>query len=309
MESTSQKIIWSIDPLLRTPEKTNKARKLLIALQKLSRVEVRPVSLITPDDLKVPLKIMAPWGEKIKALTEESIQPYLKSLNVKNKAEPHVILSASRKNSIEDLIRFAVKEKTDMILATTHDRKSIEKNRIGHFTNKLIEKSPLPVLTVRPNSKIPTRVSKILFPTDFSKASRKAYADVLQFARRYGAQVIIFHNIYEPVFPAAELTGVMIESYDILKQYAEDFKREQESTSKKWIAEAKEEGVEAEYFSARAEFSLARAILNCAKKKKADMIALGVESHPVRRVVIGSALREVVANSSVPVLVLNKQLK
>ena len=300
-------IIWPIDPLATNIKSLENAKQVIRTWQQQNSFQIRPVSIVTPSDLHLPWSLMAPWGEKLKELTENAIKPFLKSLTLKNLCEPQVICSSARKDSMDEFLVYAKKQKAHLIVATTHERGSYDKNRIGKFTQKLIEKSSIPVLTVRPSSKIPARIASILYPTDFSKTSKKSYVRTIEIAKMLKSKIIIFHNIYEPVMPAAEITGVMIEKVEGLKNYVENYYRKQKKNAEKWIQMAKDAGVIAEYRGLRADFSLSKSILSAALEEDTHMIVLGIESHPFMRAVLKSSVREIISCSARPVLIINSR--
>ena len=307
--STESNVIWAIDPLVANAQKLMNSKKALQALQKKKPFRILPVSLLTSDDLHLPLSLMAPWGEKLQELAENVVRPFLKSLSLKNIAEPGIIMGTSKNHSIDDFLMYAKSQKAQMIVTTTHEKGGAEKNRIGKFTQKLIEKSTIPVLTVRPNTTVSQEISKILYPTDFSAASKKSYLKTIQFAKKLKAKIIIYHNIYEPVIPSAEFTGIAIQSSEILREYSKEFSKNLKARAEKWIKMASEEGVRAEFKGVRANFSLSKSILAAAQKERVHLIALGIESHPLMRAFLGSSTREVIANSPKPVLILNSKIK
>lgn len=299
-------IVWAIDPLTKSQKNLARAKKIIQAWQPQKSLQVKPVSLVTPDDLRLPVAFMAPWGAKLQELTEKAIKPFLSSLRLKNMAEPAVIMCTA-KDAIEEFLSFAKNQKAQMILTMTHDRDSFDKNRIGKFTQKLIEKSSIPVLTVRPTTNVPEKIKKILYPTDFSKASKGSYIKAVKIAKSLQSNIVIFHNIYEPVLPAAEFTGVIINNVEILKTYTEEYSRSQNLEAEKWIEIAKREGVKAEFRAARADFSLCKSILSAALKERVHLIILGIESHPFMRAVLKSSTREVISFSNRPVLIINNR--
>lgn len=305
ISQNENKVILAVDPFVNRPQNLLVAKQSLQTWRKQGSIRVLPVSLVSSKDLQMSNAMIAPWGERLQQLTEGTVKPFLKSLHLKNMAEPRVIMSSSKSHSLKDFVEFAKKQQAQMIVTTTHDKYSSDKNRIGKFTQKLIELSEIPVLTVRPTTQIPGKFSRILFPTDFSKQSRKAFKKALIFANNLKAKIVIYHNIYEPVLPAAEFTGVAVGQYEVLASYSDELHRMEKTNAEKWILLAKKAGVKAEYQGQRADFSLSKSILKAALAEKVHMIVLGIESHRLLRTILKSSVREVVSSSNCPVLVIN----
>lgn len=300
----SNSVIWAVDPLIKSAKNLMVVKAALQTWQRQDPIKIKPLSVITSQELRLPLSLMAPWGEKLQALTENAVKPFLKSLHIKNLAEPGVVMVSSKSDSIVEFLTYARKSKARMILTLTHERSGFDRNRIGKFTQKLIEKSSIPVLTIRPSTEIPKKISRILYPTDFSKASKASYLKAIGIAQKLNSSIVIFHNIYDPVLPAAELTGVPINQFEVLKAYSQEYARKQKSDSEKWIRLAQEKGVKAEFHGERADFSLSKSILKAAQKQNAHLIILGIESHPLMRAVLKSSTREIISVSKRPVMVI-----
>lgn len=303
------KLIWAVNPLTTNADNLKNAKKLIGLWQKNKKAKILPVSLLTPDDVHLPLSMMVPWGEKLQSLAQNAVKPFLKSQHISHMQEPGVIMGSSKSSGIDDLLAYAKDQKAQWIVTTTHENPTAEKSRISKFTQKLIEKSKIPVMTVRPNTRMPNKISKILYPTDFSTVSKKSYIKAIEAAKRLNAKIILYHNIYEPVLPAAEFTGVSIESAEVLREYSKQFKKSLDQKTEKWIEMAKKHNVQAECVLARANYSLSKAIISAAQNNKAQMIAFGIESHPIMRTILGSTVREVIVSATQPVLILNSKVK
>lgn len=302
-------LIWAIDPLIKNSRKLESTKRAVSAWRKKRNVAVMPVSILFPEDFNLPISAMAPWGEKLQTLTEKAIKPFLKSLQVKNMLEPGVLVSPSKSESVGTFLNYAKKQSAKLIMTSTHEARSDGKFRIGNFTQKLIEKSPIPVLSIRSTSEVPVAFSRIIFPTDFSDASEKSFKTLISIAKELDASIVVYHDIQDPVLPAAEFTGIPETRYEVISHYARELEKHEQSQSKRWKKLADNAGLEFAYRSERSTHSLSQSILTAARKEKADMIAMGIESHPFVRAFLGSSVREVIVQSAKPVLVINSSIK
>lgn len=141
---------------------------------------------------------------------------------------------------------------------------------------------------------------KILYPTDFSPCARQAFAHAASLARRFGAELHVFHAVtlrgqepYDPMFylPAAE------------EAYAEAGRavaRELEALAIDPLAE----GITV-VSSQRRDVLPGPAILDYADEHQIDLVVMGTHGRRhVSRLLLGSVTEEVVRRSHCPVLTL-----
>ncbi len=97
--------------------------------------------------------------------------------------------------------RMIGEEDIDLIVVGTHGRSGLGKLLLGSVAEKIFRQARCPVLTVGPNfqpsfplSALPRRV---LFPTDFSPQSERAFPYAVSVAQEHQAQLIFLH-VVEP---------------------------------------------------------------------------------------------------------------
>jgi nucleotide-binding universal stress UspA family protein len=137
----------------------------------------------------------------------------------------------------------------------------------------------------------------ILHPTDFSPASRAAFARALADARAERAELLIVH-VLSPVTP---LTG---DEYMSPQTYADVQKSVQAYGQKqldKVVAKAKAAG--ARVRGLLLEGTTAEAIARAAKSRRADVIVMGTHGRTgLSRLLMGSVAERVVGTAPCPVL-------
>lgn len=311
ISQTNRHVVWAIDPQVRDEKHFYQAKKALQTWDRFQHLQVKPVALVTPLEINWPLEYMTPWQNRLQDISEKNVKPILKSLHLSFLEEPEVVIDPSLtiKGSVDKFLDIARREKAEMILVTTHRRKGMAKFRIGSFTQKLMERCRIPLLIVRPDSNVPKKFSRILYPTDFSKNSKKSYRQVIDMAKKAKAQVVLYHNFYEAVWPirVAEAKGSAKEK--TLRSQVSKLRKQIHNKAKLWVDDAQAQGVHVEFVLGRGHYTLSRAILLLARLKKADLLALGIDYHPIARGVLGSAAREIVETSKNPVLVINSDIK
>ena len=141
------------------------------------------------------------------------------------------------------------------------------------------------------------RFRRILHPSDFSRASRRAFDQAAALARANGAQLTLIH-VLEPVIPWAEDAYVSRRAYDQLV------------TSTR-AAAAKRLDVLVRRAKARGVRTTGRlvdgdprdAIPRAAKRTRADLVVVGTHGRTgLRQIMLGSVAARVVTTTPCPVL-------
>jgi nucleotide-binding universal stress UspA family protein len=102
-----------------------------------------------------------------------------------------------------ELLRIAMEQKIELIVAGTHSKLAAEKLVLGSTAEELIRNAPCPVLTVGPNAKFfgdgPLAFKNIVYATDFTPEAAKAGVYALSFAQDSGAHLYFCHVLgFEP---------------------------------------------------------------------------------------------------------------
>jgi nucleotide-binding universal stress UspA family protein len=139
-------------------------------------------------------------------------------------------------------------------------------------------------------------IRRILYPSDFSSASRPAFTKAIELAKQNRAQVIVAH-VLAPILPVAD-------GYVAPQMYAQ-----MEAASRKHgkkqldalIARAKRAGVRAA--GLLLEGVASDRIVRAARARHADVIVMGTHGRTgLSRLFLGSVASRVVSQASCPVL-------
>jgi nucleotide-binding universal stress UspA family protein len=121
--------------------------------------------------------------------------------------------------------RFQAERGHDLIVMATHGHSGLKHLLLGSFTEKVVRVADCPVLSVRGRNGdgAPLAVERILYPYDFSELSRSALEPVRFFASLFGAEVHVFHVVFQeyltvPSFPPE---GALTPELAVLWQEAE----------------------------------------------------------------------------------------
>lgn len=153
----------------------------------------------------------------------------------------------------------------DLVVIGTHGRKGLEKLVIGSVAEKILRRSPVPVLTVGPHVHMApeqtTQTKQILFATDFGPASREAAPYAISLAQESQAHLDLLH-VVEP-----QKAGELVHPRELMNAAARQLR--------KFVPEDAELWCEPEYLVEQGD--AAERIRDVAKRRGADMIVMGVK--------------------------------
>jgi nucleotide-binding universal stress UspA family protein len=139
---------------------------------------------------------------------------------------------------------------------------------------------------------------RILHPTDFSPASRAAFAKAIALAKADRAELVISH-VLTPVMPVAG-DGAYL-SPDVYASMDEASRRYGKQHLDRLVAKARKSGVRAR--GLLLDGLTHERIVAAARKLRADMIVIGTHGRSgLARFVLGSVAGRVVSHASCPVL-------
>jgi nucleotide-binding universal stress UspA family protein len=138
---------------------------------------------------------------------------------------------------------------------------------------------------------------RILFASDFSKASRKAFATAVKTAKRAHASLSIVH-VLAPFLPVGPDQYVGPETWTEIDERARKWATQHLAAL---ATKAKAGGVRAT--TALIEGTPAREITRFAKKKHADLLIIGTHGRTgLARLFLGSVANQIVATAPCPVM-------
>jgi nucleotide-binding universal stress UspA family protein len=138
---------------------------------------------------------------------------------------------------------------------------------------------------------------RILFASDFSKASAKAFATAIALAKATHADMTILHVLvpFTPIVPEQYIRGATLD------QLTADLRRWGQQQLDKLTAKAKNGGIRAGSLTMTGD--PAQQIVRAARAKRADLIVLGTHGRTgLNRFFVGSVAQRVIASASCPVV-------
>lgn len=299
-----KKILWAVDAFPESRKLQATTLSTLRMLAKSTDADIFPVYLLSPDQLNLRIEFSQPWIGEFLPSAEKALNSLLAKVKMQGLQKSQVLIqpSPSLRKSVEKLVQYAKENDFDLITLATHGRKGISRMVLGSFAETLFHRSPIPTLIVSPLGKPPQHFKKILFPTDFSEASLKAFQKLWIWAKDFGARITVFHKIPNPVEPVFQ-SGVLLlgGGWVPIKDFLSNEKKTAGETARKWCAQAQEAGVATDFILNDGAGSTVDGILRGAKKSGATLIAMASESGPIASVMLGSISRQVIRSATCPV--------
>jgi nucleotide-binding universal stress UspA family protein len=140
-------------------------------------------------------------------------------------------------------------------------------------------------------------VNKILYATDFSKASARALDEAVKLAKQNKAEILVTHVIE----PAPYVAGEEFASGEIYEKLEEVAKREAQASLSKLMQQLKRAKVKAQSLLLRG--TAHDQIVKAAKNKKVGMIVIGTHGRTgLSKLFMGSVAGKVVSSATCPVV-------
>ncbi len=137
---------------------------------------------------------------------------------------------------------------------------------------------------------------KICCPVDFSEPSRAALRVAVSLARRFGAELVLFHAYPLPGYTLPE--GSVLPSPHMLQELAS----QTDAQLERWRQEAESLGI-AGVAAAQAVGDPAIEIVNFARSSGTDLLVVGTHGRSgLRHAILGSVAERVVRHAACPVL-------
>jgi nucleotide-binding universal stress UspA family protein len=199
-----------------------------------------------------------------------------------------------------EIVRCAAELPADLLVMGTHGRSGFERLMLGSVTEKLLRKSPCPLLTVPPASPalVPVNAlfSRVLCAVDFSPASVHALTMAQSLAGEAAARLCVMHVLE----PASIFEPVVAMGPDDLPAANAEHRREVRHRLEGLVDR------EMRAFTDVAEVVVSgkpyREILRVAEEQRSDLIVIGAHGARLGMPAFGSTAAHVVREAQCPVL-------
>jgi nucleotide-binding universal stress UspA family protein len=307
------KIVWAVDPFTRVGAPKHYDRILAAIRSSVGDrpAEIQPLHLFHARPLPAIPTSRAGTGkrrrmdEAAQAAFDARIAPNGRAALKRLRIIPCDGLSAHA--DTKRLLRWAKRWRADLIVAGMSSHGSASNLVFGSFAEELALESDIPLLLIPPRWK--ERYTQknpifrhILFPTDFSEASRKAFRNVVELARAHGSSLTIFYKTYFSWPSSVDLPR------EVLTVYRRAFKSELSAarkTAEGWLREARKAGISASLAIDHHPDARITDSIFSRSRNKPGIIAMATQSGPFRAALQGSVARKVLRSATCPVWLLH----
>ncbi len=311
-KKTLKRVIWAVDPYVVSPDLQMRTAHALRALTKGLKVSIEPVYVISPQHLRVTTSSFGEFiqGEtvedlrKVESAPEKMIETLGMRAELPGLLPPKRLLheSYSLRGTAETLLKYAKHTDTDLIAVGTRAREGLGRFFFGSFAETLLLHSRIPLFTVNPSASPFNHFKHIIFATDCSPTSRKAFEQVLHVAKELKTKLTLFHKS-EYLIEGTSTSRYNISDMRHLPIQAEIRKTEEKMAQ--WKTEAKTAAVEVDVVIDKDVGNVSEAVLHYAEKIDSPLLAMAPHSGELMTAMIGSATRQVVRHAHCPVWVVH----
>lgn len=305
IDPTFKKIIWAVDPFHESPKDQLRSLRAALRLTPADGAIVEPVSILRLGNADLPGGDLAELRMARLAACERALEKLVGRLPLPGLEAAQILQHEgfSLSDCSKRLVAHALDREADLIAVSSHARTGVARALLGSFAESLVLQSPLPVLVVNPVSRTRSPLHTLLFPTDFSAASQKAFERAIDLARDTGAQLFLFHKVqfltpefyYPFVVPPVSQASV--------KAAVDEIRH----TGQLWIRRAERSGVRAKLHLDTRRGQTVDEIVKAAKRLAGSVIVMASQSGVVGTLLIGSLTRQVLRAAPRPVLVIHPE--
>jgi nucleotide-binding universal stress UspA family protein len=205
----------------------------------------------------------------------------------------------------------------DLVVVGTHARPWHQRLLLGSTAEAVLRTSTVPVLIVRNTAPVssPVRLTRLLFPTDFSTASAAGEEWARMLASHGVKDIVLVHvvenpllDVYEPDTAAFDLQRLMEESRQHPPRSAKPYWEHAYGVAQGKLSALRQQLFGAPAHASRVDIQVsegptAESILAIAREQAADVIVMATHGRTgVRRLMLGSVTEKVIRTAMCPLL-------
>lgn len=204
----------------------------------------------------------------------------------------------------------------EMIILGTHGRKGMKRVFLGSVAEEVIRHSKLPVMTLGPNAQsrsehfLRAEKPKILIATSLSQNSLRAEAYGLELAHKLGAEVVFFHNMRDAIPALLQTAFANPYSVGAIRDFIDRTKANLLKKLKRKAEKINQSGGLASCVLDSETLSVTESLMNEVKRSRGTLVVMGTHGHSmVSGVFFGRTARDLILQSSVPVITVHSKMK
>ncbi len=233
-----------------------------------------------------------------RTIAEAKLRDYVSRLNFGVPVTSNLIIeeSSSNRSLVQALNSHAEDVGVEMILLTSYGRRLIGRLVLGSFADRLLAESSVPLFFLNSTDGKVSDTRHVLFTTDFSEASKKAFEIFLEQFEGIHPKVTLFHA--NPPFTLVYSHGL---PFGIPDHYAKDLNQFVQEESTLWLNFARAKNYEIDFRVSTDRESVVHSINRAFQELDVDMIALASSRGKSRTRVLGSVASSLFYQRACPV--------
>lgn len=294
-------ILWSVNPFADDSRLIRRTAAVLLELAGQWQATVEPVYILqdVPPNVKLLPRLLADVQEQAR----EELRHLTRGLKWRGSERLKLLVSPSTRlrDQVQALSDYYRRRKASLLAVSTRARKGPRRWMMGSFAESLISEAELPLFVINPMERLPRRIQRILFPTDFSDESRDAFHRAIGVAQEMDVPITVFHRLQCERGPAYDA------GYATLPRYArfhDDQFRLRTAQAEEWVRQAAARGVRAQgVVDHRTDWTIAEEIVSRSRSRGA-IVMMAAHSGKALSGWLGGVTRQVVRSAECPVWVL-----
>ncbi len=196
----------------------------------------------------------------------------------------------------------------EVLALGTHGRKGIGRLVMGSVAEEIIRNARIPVMTIGPAAQESFRPGdrgghfKILVATDLGANSLKCESYALSVAKRIGAEIVLFHSLYEGLHPVLQTAFSVPTPPREVDDWLQELKAAALKKLEKKCAQLRKAGVSCSLSLNSAPQTASEGVLQEIERQSPDVVMMGTHGRSlVSGAFFGSTARKMILEAPVPV--------
>lgn len=191
-----------------------------------------------------------------------------------------------REGAVDTLVAHIEMKSVDLVLVASRGRRWMSRMILGSFSERLLVESPVPVLFLGTRPVVTELPPILLFPTDFSPASKAAFSVFVAQVKPLDAEILLLHvEQYPGLITGYGLTGVGAYLPEV---YWKIQKESSISEGETWVEYARNNGVRARFLLEECGSNPESVILKIAVEQGVRLIGVASVRSELDKLVLGS---------------------
>jgi nucleotide-binding universal stress UspA family protein len=190
-------VLWAVDAVPEHKDIQIRTARVLKALLKDLDADVEPVTVYSPDQIRMPGHVFKRHGDEHRRQVEEIVTDWIREAGFSNTRPPRILVhdEFSLRRSTGLLQEYARGVGANLIALGTSGRKGFMRAVMGSFAESFALQSETPLFIVSPETRVVEDIKEVLFPTDFSDSCRQAFDQLLPVASAKHAHITFFYKL------------------------------------------------------------------------------------------------------------------